>query len=144
MKDLHDRVVQSRLKCLNNILPIFNQQATDFTEVLAITRFNIDNIDFILLSVEQANKYITNEILRIKKEISIISRCNNIYLQTQLIVSDDDARRYVDFMTMSYSGVAKDIVKLWQRLIFETTKIQNQTTLITLLYQSYKSSKSYS
>lgn len=102
-KRYHAETTHLRIKALNMAQSSLIPATSAFIEV--ITKNNLyetQPAQRALEYIQMINNKIKNEILILKRAISIVRQCNQQYLMINTIQTDDDLRRYLDFMVVSH------------------------------------------
>lgn len=112
LRDHHNLVYNQRIEALNNSLILMNKRASELLEMLDSLTIDYGIVAPVRSHIKTTQSYANSEISRIKAQMQIISKCNQNFLKTQIIITDDDIRRYLNFMEMNYQQLVKDIVNI--------------------------------
>ncbi len=112
LRDHHNLVYIQRIEALNNSLKLMNERATEMLGILESLNIDYGIVAPVRSHIKTTQSYANTEISRIKSQMQIISKCNQNYLKTQIIITDDDIRRYLNYMEMDYLPLVKDIVNI--------------------------------
>ncbi len=129
----HTQMTNNRIVALNRLQSNLSDATREFMDLFTKYRLSTNNAACgILRGIEDTNANIKNEITTLKREFGIVKHCNHQYLMINTLQTDDDLRRYIDFMFITYHKYVREISNICQVMETHREYIHRQTFLIEM------------
>lgn len=127
----HNIMFKQRIYAINKIMNRLNSQIADTLLFVETCKLDVAIITSLETLATQVFSKAHQDYLRIKQDLRTISKCNHYWIAIQIITTEDDLRRYYDFMNMSYRTLVKDLSRFCHYV--ESNILTMNTTMVRIV-----------